>query len=87
MPPGHNPPLRSLADLATTDFTFCDAAGPPTPLRVSSGEFTFGATATGGDGGSVPCVAEANYDDNSPRIDLDFVRLEDVTAEVGRQSP
>ena len=59
-----------------TIFTFCDDAGPPQGLRVSSGDFLFGDVSP-----LHSCLAEAVRDVNTPRMDTDDV-YSDVTANL-----
>ena len=65
----------AAAALVTSDFTFCSL---DPALRISSGAYAFGQSASDGSA----CLAAAVYDVNTPRIDMD-VLLEDFTAEVG----
>ena len=72
-----SPQMAAAAAAAIiTIFTFCDDAGPPQGLRVSSGDFLFGDVSP-----LHSCLAEAVRDVNTPRMDTDDV-YSDVTANL-----
>ena len=62
--------------LVTTTFTFCGEV-PPSPLRVSSGSFTLNYTSP-----SYHCLAAADTDTNTPRMDMYGIELQDFEASI-----